>query len=143
MSTTTAAPMPKRHKLTLDQRILIITWRARGESYSSISEETNISKTEATAIVKRWESNRELRPRPGGRPKKGLTKQGRRRLVRIREERPGASVWEIWDAAAAAGAVVGVGVRTVGRFLRGVERERKRAKRDGVIQRKGGKMQVS
>ncbi|KAG0638708.1 hypothetical protein HOY80DRAFT_1046915 [Tuber brumale] len=144
-STTTTAPRPKRHQLTLDQHILIITKRARGKSYSSISEETNVSKTEATAIVKRWESNRELRPRPGRQPKKGLSRQDRRRLVQIREERPGASVREIWDAAGVAR--VGVGVRTVGRFLRGVEMERKRVKRDGVIQRKKGgkkdeKMQV-
>jgi len=53
--------------------------------------------------------------------------------VQIREERPGASVQEIWDAA---GAVVGVGVRTVGRFLWGVEKEKKRVKRDGAIRRK-------
>lgn len=61
--------------------------------------------------------------------------------MQIREERPGASVQEIWDAAGAAGVVVGVGVRTVGRFLRGVEKEKKRVKRDGAIRRKkGGKL---
>lgn len=135
-TTTTAAPRPKRHQLTLDQRVLIIAKRAQGKSYRSISEETNISKAEARTIVKRWESNRELRPRPGQRPKKGLSEEDRRRLVQIREELPGASVQEIWDAAGAAGAVVGVGVRTVGRFLRGVEREKKRVKRDGAIRRK-------
>src|SRR5437879_3131144 len=103
MSTaTTPTPRPKRHQLTLDQRILIIAKRAQGKSYRSMSDETNVSKTEAAAIVKRWESNRELRPRPGQRPRKGLSKRDRRRLVQIREERPGASVREIWDVAGVA-----------------------------------------
>jgi len=132
-TTATATPRPKRHQLTLDQRVLIIAKRAQGKSYRNISEETNISKTEVTRIVKRWESNRELRPRPGRRPKKGLSEENRQHLMQIREERPGASVQEIWDAA---GAAVGVGLRTVGRFLWGVEREKKRAKRDGAIRRK-------
>ncbi|RPB00965.1 hypothetical protein L873DRAFT_1804293 [Choiromyces venosus 120613-1] len=57
---------------------------------------------------------------------------GRRRLVRIREERPGASVREIWEAVEQQGMGT-VGVRTVSRFLRGVEKEKKRLRRDRAI----------
>jgi transposase len=61
----------RRRQTTLEERVKAIERHAQGKFYSQIAEELSISKSTVQNIIKAWENEQRIQPKPRpGRPKK-------------------------------------------------------------------------
>ena len=108
----------KRRETTLNERVRIIELRSLGLSFPQIQAETGVSRAQASRIYQRWKTYGDINPQTSrtGRPPK-LNNRDKRYLARLSDVHPRATARELLRESG-----LGVGVSTLGRYLRSLQR---------------------
>jgi len=103
----------KRRECTTVERVRVLEMSAQGFSQRGISKQLEIPRTTVRRIIKAWKTDQKLQPIPRiGRPKI-LNSRAKRRLYRISDANPYASLSEV-----ATESGLNISAKTAGRVLR-------------------------